>query len=153
MNTLYTIRMFEAFTANPDAFEKKIESLSEGVHKYARDFDPAEVRGWCESDSELMHAYESFMGASEVYANYVCMLDELMKNGGDANEILLKQSEAHTNSENSLKFFIESAHKKGHLQELSGGDMPRSKTAQLALFSAFTNAYEETKMNVMRRSA
>jgi len=135
--------MFETLTVKPEEFKKKVDSLSEGVGEYAHEFDPEVIRVWCESDPELKISYEKFIGASEAYADYVCALDLLLKNGEDAKEIITKQIEAHTNLEQLLKSFVESAHKKGHLQDFSTENIPRPKTAQLALYSAFTNAYEQ----------
>ena len=137
--------MFEIFSTDPEKFKKKLESLSEGVHKYAHDFDPEKIHMWCETDPELDSAYKKFLIASETYADYVCAMDDLVKEGKDMNEIFAKQAEAHTNSEFLLKTFIDSAHKKGYLQDLSNEKIQRPQTAQIALFSAFANAYEQTK--------
>jgi hypothetical protein len=142
--------VLEIFSANPEVYKKKLESLTEGVQKYAHDFDPEIIHLWCESDPALNSAYKKFVDMSEIYADFVCEMDDLIKNGGDINEIILKQREAHTNSEKLLKLFVESAHKKGHLQEFSTDEMTRPKTAQLILFSAFTNAYEQCKMDEVK---
>ncbi|TSC51907.1 MAG: hypothetical protein LiPW41_674 [Parcubacteria group bacterium LiPW_41] len=137
--------MLELYTSKPEELKKKVDSLTEGVGEFAHEFDPELIYLWCESDPELQRTYKNFVGASEAYADYVCAIDDLVKKGEDLSEIVKKQREAHTNSEQMLKTFVESAHKKGHLQKFSPEELPRPKTAQLALYSAFTNAYEKNK--------